>query len=121
MRMVLSCVLAVVAFHPAGADDKKVEKIDEAKLIGKWEPQDRKGRAVEFLKDGKLTVTIPGANGDVKLDGTYTVEGNKLVTVIRAAKQEVKKTITVSELTDTAMSGTDDTGKEDTFVRVKGK
>jgi uncharacterized protein (TIGR03066 family) len=121
MRTVVSCVLAALVVGLAGADDKKVEKIDESRLIGKWEPKERKGRAVEFLKGGKLTVMIPGSAGDVKLEGTYTIDGNKLVTVLKAASAEVKKTITVTKLTDTEMSGTDDEGKSDTFLKVKDK
>lgn len=121
MRMVLCFAIAALAFQAAGADDKKVEKIDEAKLLGRWEPKERKGRAVEFLKDGKLTVMLPGSSGEVKLDGTYTIDGNKLLTVLKAANQEVKNTITVTKLTDTEMSGTDEKGKADTFVKVQSK
>lgn len=121
MRMVTSCVLAALVAAAAGADDKKVEQIDGAKLIGKWESKERKGRAVEFLKDGKLTVTLPGSAGEVKLVGTYTVDGNKLVTTVKAASAEVKNTITVTQMTDTEMSGTDDKGKADTFVKVTAK
>ncbi len=121
MRMLLSCALAALAVNLAGADDAKVEKIDEAKLIGKWEPKGQKSRAIEFLKGGKLSVTIPGVGGEFKLEGTYTVAGNKILTVVKAANAEVKKTITVSKLTDTELSGTDDTGKSDTLLRVKDK
>jgi uncharacterized protein (TIGR03066 family) len=121
MRMILSGALAVLVFNVAAADDKKVEKIDAAKLIGKWEPKSQKGRPIEFKKDGKLTVTIPGAGMDFKLDGTYAVEGNKIMIVLKTANADVKRTITVSKFTDTELTGTDDTGKEDTLVKLKDK
>lgn len=116
MRIVLGFTLAVLAVHPAGADDKKVEKIDAAKLVGKWE---LRGQVVEFMKDGKLAVTIPGAGGSVKLNGTYKVEGNKLTTVVKAANGDAKTTVVVSKQTDTELAGIDNNGLEAKYVKVK--
>lgn len=122
MRLILSCALAALTVgFIQSADDKKVEKIDATKLLGKWEPKQKRFKGIEFLKDGKLSMTIPGAGMDFKLDGTYKVEGNKLITVVKTANAETKETLTVSKFTDTEITGVDDKGQELTLTRIKEK
>jgi uncharacterized protein (TIGR03066 family) len=41
MRAILSCTLAVLVCCALSADDKKDEKIDAKKLVGKWVPKDK--------------------------------------------------------------------------------
>jgi len=106
------------------AEDKKAEAIDVKKLVGKWEPMEKKDdikMVIEFRKDGTMMVTITEKGKDTKLDGTYKVEGNKLTTTVKAADMERMRTRTVSKLTDAELVSTDETGKEDTLVRVKDK
>src|ERR1700749_4091012 len=63
----------------AGADDKE-KKADKAKLIvGKWEVTKASrelpvGAGLEFLKDGKFTVTLK----EKSASGTYKIADNKL-------------------------------------------
>jgi len=123
--MILGLALVAVMGLLSGvaADDKKDEKIDAKKLIGKWTPKDggEKGKfVVEFMKDGKLTFTA-GGDKDLKLDGTYKLDGNKLVLTVKFGEKEEKMTRTITKLTDTEMVSTDEKGKEDTLVRVKDK
>jgi uncharacterized protein (TIGR03066 family) len=123
MRAILGCALAVALVANAGfAEEKKVE-IDAKKLIGKWEPKEKEGKAfvVEFQKDGKLTFTAGGKDKELKADGTYKVDGNKLVLTIKFGEKEEKMTRTVSKLTDTELTSSDDKGKEDTLVKIKEK
>ena len=97
------------------------EKIDVKKLMGKWKHQEQKF-VIEFLKDGKFSIAGEKNGSDFKADGTYKVDGNKLLLNIKFGDEEKKMTRTVSKLTDTELtSKDDDTGKEDTLVRVKGK
>ncbi len=114
MRMLLGCAMIAVLVGGVSANE---EKIDTKKLIGKWEPkEDNKGKVViEFMKDGKITITIGDGN---KLEGTYKVDGNKLTVLI---KVDEKKPITITKLTDTEMETKDDAGKVETFLRIKDK
>ena len=126
MRMILAGLLATLVLGPTlSADDKKDEKIDAKKLIGKWEPKEKKEGAsfvIEFLKDGKATFTINRDGKETKLDGTYKVDGNKLTTAMKIGEMERTRTLVVKKLTDTELVATDDKeGKENTLVRIKGK
>ena len=106
MRTLLACTLAIVVHGgPAWAEDTKVEKIDTAKLVGRWDAQNTKnGLVIEFTKDGKTKSVFMSSPGkQIQVEGTYTVEGNKLITVVKSGDQEAKETLTVSKLTDTEL------------------
>ena len=124
MRAILGCALAVALVVNAGlvGQDKKDEKIDAKKLVGKWEPKDKKKDVtivLEFTKDGKLIVTAAGDGKEAKFDGTYKVDGNKLITTLKFGEKEQSETHTVTKLTDTELVSKDEKGKEETLVRVK--
>ena len=58
----------------------------------------------------------------MKAEGTYKVDGNKLMLTLKLGDDEKKMTRTVSKLTDTELTSKDDeNGKEDTLTRVKEK
>ena len=109
----------------AGGTAAADEKIDAAKLLGKWTPQDpnKIGKfVVEFMKDGKLTFKEDGGGKEFKAEGTYKLEGNKLSMSVKFGDKEEKMTRTISKLTDEELVSKDDAkGKEDTLVRVKDK
>ena len=117
MRTLLGCALVLgMAGAVAAADDK----IDAKKLLGKWENKEQKF-TVEFLKDGKVSIA-GGPDGSLKADGTYKMDGNKLVLTVKFGDDEKKMTRTVSKLTDAELVSKDDeSGKEDTLTRVKDK
>ena len=120
MRAMLACCVALVVCFSVSADDK----IDATKLLGKWEPKEKKeGHAVviEFLKDGKASVTMTTDGKETKSDGTYKVAGNKVTVTMTVGGEEKVHTHNISKLTDTEMVGTDDKGQEHTFVRIKDK
>lgn len=115
MRTLFGCTMMLLAFAASAADDKKDEKIDGKKLIGKWEPKDRK-LILEFTKDGKLNVT----SDEFKIDGSFRLEGNKLTILLKSGENEIKDTVTISKLTDDEMIGESETKKtKETFKRVK--
>jgi uncharacterized protein (TIGR03066 family) len=121
MRTILSCTLLLVAYTGLSADDKKGEKFDAAKLVGKWEPKEKgvQPLRVEFTKDGKVTFD-PLAKGGLVLEGTYKLDGDKLtITMTFDPKQVLTNTLT--KLTDTELSIADEKGKEKTLLRVKDK
>jgi len=123
MRAILGCVVVLLLSFGLTAEDKKVD-IDAKKLIGKWEPKEKKEDAkfvIEFTKDGKIKVAITGQGKDISFDGTYKVEGNKLLTTMKFGDKEQTHTRTISKLTDTELVSSDEKGKEDTLVKIKSK
>lgn len=123
MRAILGCVVVLLLSVGLTAEDKKTD-IDAKKLVGKWEPKDKKEDAkfvIEFTKDGKVKVNISGNGKDFNVEGTYKVEGNKLQTVVKIGDKEQTHTRTISKLTDTELVSSDEKGKEDTLVRIKDK
>src|SRR5262245_39705225 len=94
----------------AKKDDKdKGSKIDKDKLIGTWTfvkttsrdgPPPEVTMKVEFSKDGKMTVHMTHGEKKAKMDGTWSLKGDRLTTVQNSPKGEKKKeTVTVKELT----------------------
>ncbi len=123
MRAMLLGTLAVLVCYPALADDKKEEKIDSAKLIGKWEAKektDAKG-VLEFMKDGKALLTMNRNGKEFKGEGTYKLDGNKISLTMKLGDQEETSVRTITKLTDTDMVTTGTMGKERAFTRVKDK
>src|SRR4051812_13093657 len=114
MRAILSCTLAVLVSCCAfAADDKKDEKVDAKKLVGKWSPKEKKEGSsfvIEFTKDGKASFTTTEGGKEVKIEGTYKVDGNKLSTTMKIGDMERTRTRTISKLTDTELVSTDDKG-----------
>jgi uncharacterized protein (TIGR03066 family) len=124
MRGVLGWALTLVCCCGLLAEDKKDATIDAKKLVGKWEPKDRKeGRSavMEFAKDGKVTATVSPDGKEMIYNGTYKVDGNKLTMTLKLSGNEVTQTHTVTKLTGTELRLKADTGEEETLVRVEAK
>jgi uncharacterized protein (TIGR03066 family) len=126
MRAILGCGLAAVLLFTAavGAEDKKEEKIDAKKLLGKWQPSEAKKDAdvvIEFLKDGKLSIIANAAGTEYKIDGTYKVNGTKLELAMSFMGKEKSDTATILKLTDDELTTEDGKGKKETLKRVKAK
>jgi uncharacterized protein (TIGR03066 family) len=122
MRAVLGCGLAVALAVAAGAaaQDKKDDKVDAKKLIGKWQPAEKKENVtIEFTKDGKLFVTADVAGKAEKLEGTYKLDGNKLTVGLKVGGSDQTETMTVTKLTDDELVTEDSKGKKETLKKVK--
>ncbi len=121
MRAILTGCAALVVCLGVSADDKK---IDAQKLIGKWEPKEKKDGqkvVIEFQTGGKACMAHTADGKETKSEGTYKVDGNKIVVTMTVGGEEKTHTHNVSKLTDTELVGTDDKGQEHTFVRIKDK
>jgi uncharacterized protein (TIGR03066 family) len=100
MRAICGCglvvvLLAAVAAHATG------DKIDPAKLVGKWAPVKAKVKATtEFTGDGKVITTIEIKGKDVKNQGTYKVDGDKLTIKSKVRGKEEETESTITKLTD---------------------
>jgi len=91
--MVMTAALLLVPTAQAAPDVKD--------LIGTWEivksdGDAPKGATIEFLKEGKLKVTVEVEGKKESVDGTYKLDGEKLE--VKIGKDEAE-TVTVKELT----------------------
>lgn len=121
MRALIATVAVLLLAGFAGADD---EKIDVKKLIGKWEPvkPEKDIKAVlEIADKGKFTLHVTFNGKTEKVDGTYTLDGNKLEVEMKIGENVMKETLTITKLTDTELVTKDSKGKEETMKRVKEK
>ena len=114
LRSTLLAFLAaglLAASAPAALGDDK-DKVSKDKLVGTWEivkstaaESVPPGTLVEFTKDGKLKLTVTLDEKKVKLEGTYSLDGDKLKTQITGPDgQEHSDTDTITKLTDKEMS-----------------
>lgn len=103
------------------ADDKKDEKIDPAKLVGRWQRTTFQGRAApeaeaEFTPKGVLWSRITFKEGIDTAEYKYKLTGANL-------EVEMWKGMTVTmdvlKLTDSALHTKDSEGRVQEFVRVK--
>jgi uncharacterized protein (TIGR03066 family) len=125
MRTIPSCVFAVLVVCTLSADDKKDEKIDAQKLIGKWEPKEEldKGRkfTMEFGKDGKVVITRTVGEQKARFEGTYKLDGNKLTQTVKDGGKERSDTVTITKLTDSELLIITAKGTDFALVRIKDK
>ncbi|MCE9563267.1 MAG: TIGR03066 family protein [Planctomycetes bacterium] len=126
MRAFVAAIVVLAFAGFATTEDKKDEKIDVKKLIGKWErvepPADKAFKIVlEFADKGKVTMTMTIDKDSEKSDGTYKLDGNKLELMSTDVGKEKKETLTIVKFTDDVLVTKDSRGKEDTFNRIKPK
>ena len=114
LRLLAVGAIACLFGAAALADEKK----DNAKLIqGKWEVVAAheggppKGGTVEFTKDGKLKVAGEQNGMKMEFDGTYKVNGNKIVLTFKFGDNEQSVTITIDKLDEKTCITTSDQGK----------
>jgi uncharacterized protein (TIGR03066 family) len=98
------------------------EKDNKEKILGTW-VQDKTdvgnypvGSVFVFAKDGKVKLTIKKPKDEESADGTYSVEGDKLV--VKLGDKEKKHTIKLKKLTETEMVWEAEKGK---LVELKRK
>ena len=118
MRTLLGIGLLVMMGAATAADDK----IDAKKLVGKWEINDTKAEVkgtVDFTKDGKLKYVVDVKGMEIKMDGTYKIDGNKIEIKVKFMDNEMTKNVTVKKLTDSELTVENETGEEKTLKRVK--
>lgn len=114
--LVLS-TLFLIALTASYAQDKKDTDI-KAKLIGIWESKE--GNKVEFSKDGKLKINIKVQEKEISVDGTYTVEGNKLTCSIKDGDTEFfKEILTIKSVDDKKLVTENLKGKVDELMKKK--
>jgi len=102
----------------ARAEDDFAKKILGPWLVDKSEELPP-GATVDFLKDGKVTVSAKDKDKEVKHDGTYKVEKDKLTTKFTYNGKTLEQTDTIVKLTDEVMEVRDNEKRVTTFKRKK--
>lgn len=100
---------------PAFAEEKKA---DYAKLaVGVWDVAKShdggppKGGVVEFSKDGKIKVTGEQDGMKMAFDGTYKIDGAKLVLTFKIGDNEQPVELTIDKLDEKTFATTSKSGK----------
>lgn len=116
MRLILGVALFAVMGLGATAAD-----IDAKKLVGKWQSATKNNAKIvlEFTKDGKLHVAVDAKGKDLKFDGTYKLEADKLSIKVNFGGKEAERSMKVKKLTDDELVTEDEKGKSETLKRVK--
>jgi uncharacterized protein (TIGR03066 family) len=121
----MGCALGLLLCSGLAAEDKKDQKLDPQKLVGKWEPKDKpkegEPTALEFTKDGQVFFTHTAKDKEFKNEGKYTLDGDKLTLTVKIADKEVKIVATVTKLSNAELTAKGEDGKEKTLVRIKDK
>jgi uncharacterized protein (TIGR03066 family) len=115
-----SAVVLALVCAVSTAQDKKDEKYDVKKLIGKWETGDKKLLVlIEFAAEGKLLLTAGEPGKEIKAEGTYKLQGDKLDVSLKFMGDELKEQLTIKKLTDQELITEDSKGKSETLKRKK--
>jgi uncharacterized protein (TIGR03066 family) len=91
------------------AEEKKDS--NKEKIVGTWEwsKSDEGFSAVYvFSKDGKVKLTGKKDGKEEIVEGTYSVEGDKVTVALKFGDNEEKHTFTIKKLTDTEMVAFDE-------------
>lgn len=124
MKTVSALVLGVLVFGFAGsvkAQDDNAKKIVGIWVLDKSSGDLPVGTAVEFTKDGKLSATVKIETMEIKIDGTYKIEKDKLTVKLKAGEMSIEETATITKLTDDALELKDKDGKLDSFKKKAKK
>ncbi len=122
MKVVSAAALSVVLVAFAGT--AKAQDDNAKKLIGVWVVDKASGdlpagSSVEFTKDGKLVAVIKAEGKEIKFEGTYKLEKDKLNVELKVESETIKETVTIKKLTDDALELEDKDKKVDTFKKKK--
>jgi len=109
-RFALVGILMLGLMFVARAGDKDKDKGDKKgdsikdKLVGTWEAQKGKGlppgTRIQFTKDGKVTITGKKDEKEIKIQGTYKLDGKKLSLTTKQNDEERTRDITINKVSD---------------------
>src|SRR5262249_53367470 len=77
------------------------------------------GMVLDIADGGKLTMYVTRDGKMTKVDGTYTVNGDKIEVELAYNGKKIQDTLTVTKLTDTELTTKDQKGAEEALKRVK--
>jgi uncharacterized protein (TIGR03066 family) len=121
MRTLSAAVLGAAVVFAAGT--ARAQDDTAKKIVGVWEvtkgTELPDGSTLEFTKDGKLTAVVKMDGNELKLEGTYRVEKDKLTVKLKIGEQELEETVTVKKLTDTELEVEDKDKKVEVLKKKK--
>ncbi|MCE9563235.1 MAG: hypothetical protein K8U57_14420 [Planctomycetes bacterium] len=122
MKVVCAAALSVVMVAFAGT--AKAQDDNAKKLVGVWIVDKASGdlpagSSVEFTKDGKLAAVIKADGKEIKFEGTYKVDKDKINVELKVESETIKETVTIKKLTDEVLELEDKDKKVDTFKKKK--
>jgi uncharacterized protein (TIGR03066 family) len=127
LRGLFAAVICLGIAGTAAAQVTKDAKDDnKSKIVGVWIVVKGEGvpagTPMEFTKDGKLVLKFEINGKEIKMEGTYKVDGDKVTVSMKTpdGKEDVE-TDTIKELTDSKFVVTDPKGKEVEFKRASAK
>jgi len=116
-------LLAAAGMTEATGGEKKKDKTNAEKILGKWEvtkaEQVPAGSTIEFTKDGKFKAVLKAGDKDLAMDGTYKVEKDKLKTTLKLGDKEISDTDIIKTLNETMLVLEDSKGMVVEFKRIK--
>jgi uncharacterized protein (TIGR03066 family) len=112
---------SIAVLPPAEATASASAVPDPTKLVGKWKQKDLPEGvevSIEFTRDGKTTAIVSINGRPASVEGTYTLEGNKLSMSVKGGRDS---TTTILKLTGDELEyeGGSDKAKTIKFVRAK--
>jgi len=122
MKALFAAALGVAVVVLAGT--AQAQDDNGKKIVGVWELTKAAGdlpvgSTLEFTKDGKILAVVKVEGMEVKLDGTYTVEKDKLTAKVKVGDQTHEHVATIKKLTDDALEIEDKDKKLDVFKKKK--
>jgi len=122
MKSLCAAALGVAVLVFAGT--AQAQDDNAKKIVGSWELTKAGGdlpvgSIVEFTKDGKLTAVVKADGQEIKFEGTFKVEKEKLTVKLKVGDQNVEETVTIKKLTEDALELEDKDKKTDTFKKKK--
>lgn len=126
MRLIRECLAVLLTFGllaSAKADQKDVKA---EKLVGMWKITKAEGpgvgATVELKKDGKLQMKIDVNGMAVTIDGSYKLDGDKLILTMKGPDgKEQTETEKIKSLTDDTLVTVDEKGKETELKKKSAK
>jgi uncharacterized protein (TIGR03066 family) len=127
LQLLLTAGLVLGLAAAGRAEEKKDDKANKDKIVGTWvleKPEKPKGlpvgSTIEFTKDGKMKVSAKVEGKDINIEGTYSVDGDKLKTTGQGPDgKEQTDTDTITKLTDKELVIKD--SKSDELLTFKKK
>src|SRR4051794_996364 len=101
--LILACASFSLPLALAGAGGKT----NAARIVGTWEATKGNipsGSLVEFTKDEKLNITVKADDKEIKIEGTYKIDGDKLSLTVKGPDGESKtQAATIKTLNETTL------------------
>lgn len=103
----------------AKADDDTAKKLVGVWVIDKSGSDLPPGSTIEFTQDGKVNAVVKEASGDLKFEGTYKTEKDKVTVKLKVMNETIEETVTIKKLTDNVLEVEDKDNKVDSFKKKK--